>query len=394
MKPYDDSFNEELEQSNKEILDDIPKIDPSSIVVYSRDWTVETINSQIAAGNIDLNPQFQRRNAWNDEKRSKLIESLVIGYPIPEIVLAEHPSKKKSFIVIDGKQRLLTIAGFINPDKYSYWTRDKLIKLKVRSDLIDLSFSELATDPKYVDDHRAFINSDLRCTVISGFSDSNILYDIFYRLNAGSVPLSSQELRQVLNRGPFANYLIETTNTTQPIHDVLGLEEPDRRLKDAEIILRLISFGFFPEEYAGNLQVFLSKTMDRLNLNWSAFEPQVVEYYSKVNAAINRLKLVFEDSSKIGRKMTGADWEGRFNRVLFETQIYFFMNISDRQITTTSRETFLAEFKRLCTEDTAFRSSIESTTKSIENYKNRFQPFSIAFNKSFACKILAPKCFQ
>src|SRR6266480_1757166 len=108
------------EDWNAEIEEDIRAGDYGSLVIYSRDWTIETINNQIVQGNVDLNPKFQRRNAWTDDRRSKLIESLIIGLPVPEIVLAEHPVKQKSFIVIDGKQRLLTIAGFIDPT-IAYW---------------------------------------------------------------------------------------------------------------------------------------------------------------------------------------------------------------------------------------------------------------------------------
>ena len=63
-------------------IDDIQETNENSnLIVFSRDWTVATILSQIEQGNIDLNPGFQRRNAWNDNKRSKLIESIMIGYP-------------------------------------------------------------------------------------------------------------------------------------------------------------------------------------------------------------------------------------------------------------------------------------------------------------------------
>jgi hypothetical protein len=71
---------------NEELQDEVNIHDPRSLVVFSRDWTVETIVLQITRSNIDLNPKFQRRNAWTDEKRSKLIESLLIGVPVPEIV--------------------------------------------------------------------------------------------------------------------------------------------------------------------------------------------------------------------------------------------------------------------------------------------------------------------
>lgn len=91
--------DKDILEDQKEIIDDIKKFDPSDIVVFSRDWTIETIYTPIKQKNIDLEPKFQRRNAWNDEKRSKLIESIIIGYPIPEIVLAEDP-KKKSLLLL------------------------------------------------------------------------------------------------------------------------------------------------------------------------------------------------------------------------------------------------------------------------------------------------------
>ena len=175
------TLEDEIILDNQSDSDDIQNVDVSDVVVYARDWTIETIFNQIKIENIDLNPKFQRRNAWNDDKRSKLIESIIMGYPVPEIVLAENPSKKRSFVVIDGKQRLLTIAGFIDNDKFKYWDRPVLKGLKVLSDLNKLKYGDLDDKSK-----REFDNSSLRCTVITNFRDIQILYDIFYRLNSGS----------------------------------------------------------------------------------------------------------------------------------------------------------------------------------------------------------------
>src|ERR1043165_1587658 len=222
------NFDDEIISDNEEIIEDIKHFDPSEIVVYSRDWTIETIFSQIKGGNIDLNPKYQRRNAWTDHKRSKLIESILIGYPVPEIVLAEDPKQKKSFSVIDGKQRLLTIAGFIAPDKYNYWDKPFLMGLSIKEKLNKLIYSELEGNSTFSDDFRQFLNASLRCTIITNFKENDVLYDIFYRLNSGSTPLATQELRQVLNRGEFANYLISTTNDLQPLHRIMKLEEPDK----------------------------------------------------------------------------------------------------------------------------------------------------------------------
>ena len=60
----------DIQTDNLSDSEDLIDIDPSDVIVYSRDWTIETIFNQISLGNIDLNPKFQRRNAWTDEKRS------------------------------------------------------------------------------------------------------------------------------------------------------------------------------------------------------------------------------------------------------------------------------------------------------------------------------------
>ena len=78
------------------------------ILVASRDWTVETIVRQVEQEHIDLDPAFQRRNAWRDHRRSRLIESFILGFPVPQLVLAENPRRRGTFVVIDGKQRLMT----------------------------------------------------------------------------------------------------------------------------------------------------------------------------------------------------------------------------------------------------------------------------------------------
>ena len=246
---------------NSDVEEDIGDLDLSSLIVYSRDWTVETIVTQIRKGNIDLNPKFQRRNAWTDARRSRLIESLIINVPIPEIVLAENAEQRNSFLVIDGKQRLLTIAGFVDPDEYEYWKKPQLSDLKVCKKLNGRSYFDIQSSSRFEDIQRQLVNSDIRCTIIGNYDSTDVLYDIFYRLNTGSVPLSTQELRQVLIKGSFADYLVEVTNEPAPIHKVLGIDGPDKRLRDVELVVRFISFSLFSTRYTGNLKDFLDRSM-------------------------------------------------------------------------------------------------------------------------------------
>ncbi|MGJ4941671.1 DUF262 domain-containing protein [Bradyrhizobium sp. HKCCYLS1011] len=375
---------------NEELEDEVSVSEARSLVVFSRDWTVETIVRQIERGNIDLNPKFQRRNAWTDEKRSKLIESLLIGVPVPEIVLAEDQSRKGAFLVIDGKQRLLAVAGFLE-SKFEFWKVPKLRGLKTRGELNGKSFAEFAGpqsnsgEVAESEDQRGLRNADIRCTIISNYSDVGVLYDIFYRLNAGSVPLSSQELRQVLNRGMFADFIIGATNQVLPLHDVMRLSEPDARLRDAEILLRYIAFSKYGELYDGNLTPFLDATMARVNKGWdSGLKSEAEELFIQFNKGTARLLELFPPN-KVGRKFV-KDWETRFNRALFEVQVYYFARITDRKFNA-HKEKFVSAFQSFCSTDRAFQDSIETTTKTKERYFTRFDLFRQLINATFKTAI-------
>lgn len=372
---------------NDDEIDSLQNTPFGDIVVYSRDWTVETICRQIQLKNIDLNPRFQRRNAWTDERRSLLIESLVVGIPVPEIVLAEHPKQKKSFIVIDGKQRLLALSGFIDPTDSPSWERPKLKGLLVRSDLNGVSFQEMQSEAN-AETRRRLLNADIRCTVIANFNDEAVLYQIFYRLNTGSVPLSTQELRQSLIRGDFANFLVDYTNTVHPIHHVLGLDEPDPRMRDVELLLRLMALMEYAPFFRGDLKRFLDSSMQRFSDGWPLNRAVVEGYLARIDAAIARLKK-FSEVRHIGRKITDGKYESRFNKAVFEVEVLCFDRLSDDDLTevniTKFREVLGTLFDR-----PEFRTSIEATTKTVPQYRTRFDQFATAMRAAFGKEIALP----
>jgi hypothetical protein len=228
------------------------------------------------------------------------------------------------------------------------------------------------------------MNADVRCTIISNFKSDDALYDIFYRLNTGSVPLSTQELRQVLHKGPFADYLISVTNKLQPIHNVLGSSGPDTRLKDVEITVRFMGIVLFGERYQGNLKKFLDEVMESVTADWTKCKPQVEQVYSELNKSIEALTEVL-GIGLVGRKFVDGAWESRFNRVLFEVQAYYFRSIPSSRLAA-GKKKFVAGLQRLF-ENADFRSSVESTTKTNDRYELRFKLFQELVNKSFGTTI-------
>ena len=267
-----------------------------------------------------------------------------------------------------------------------YWDTLTLKGLTTRAELNGVRFEDLNNMPQYENELRTLYNADIRCTILSNYSSDNVLYDIFYRLNSGSVPLSTQELRQVLVRGEFANYLIEITDSVSPIQIVLRLDGPDARLRDVEILLRLFSFHLFGSNYEGNLKVFLDKSMKTITQEWGNYKTILPELFRKFNMAITKLIQVFPNGN-VGRKYTNSKWQPRFNKVLFEVEVYYFTFLGDHHITDDEKQVFLRGFEVLCDSNNDFRSSIESTTKTKERYHARFELFQELVNSSFGLSI-------
>ena len=140
-------------------------IEPGAVaeaVVYSSDWTTETLLSQLDRENISLNPRFQRRDAWTVARKSRLIESLIIGLPVPQIVLAELQGAKGRYLVLDGKQRLLTLLQFTGRGGESPNNAFLLENLDVRQDLVGLSYEDLRNDSQLQPVLTAFENYTIR----------------------------------------------------------------------------------------------------------------------------------------------------------------------------------------------------------------------------------------
>jgi hypothetical protein len=174
----------------------------AQVVLNTTDWTTETILSQLSRDNIDLAPRFQRRDAWTREKKSKFIESLLLGLPIPQLVLAERKGERGRYLVLDGKQRLTSLLKFTGAGPESEKDNNfRLANLEVRVDLNGRRFTDFLANPELQNDLDAFTNQTIRTVVIRNWPNAAFLHLVFLRLNTTSVALSPQELRQHYSRG-------------------------------------------------------------------------------------------------------------------------------------------------------------------------------------------------
>lgn len=200
--PLEDPASDNTDVAESE--DDLQAIDPSVLgqaVVFGTDWTAATLIDQLRRGNIKLDPIFQRRDAWDAKRKSRFIESIVLGLPIPQIVLAEAKDDRGAFLVIDGKQRLLSLQQFagIATDTAPL----ALTGLKFRDELNTKTYDDFQNDTRLRKHRNAFDNQPIRTVVVKNWLKEDVLYLIFHRLNNETLPLSTQELRQALHPGPI-----------------------------------------------------------------------------------------------------------------------------------------------------------------------------------------------
>ena len=335
-------------------------------VVLNADWTIETINLQIKKGNIDLQPGFQRRVAWDDTRKSRLLESIIVGMPVPNIVLAENKDHRGRFIVIDGKQRLVAISEFIS-EKY------KLKGLDIRQDLNDKFFNELPTE-----DREYLENATLRSTLIRNWKDQKFLYAIFFRLNSGSLPLSPQELRKALIGGNLLNSIEQYLLNSKSFKDVFG-DVLDKRMRDSELVLRFIAFDCGLTSYAGNFKEFLDSTTNYFELDWKNRESEAMQAFARLDSALRLTLSIFgHDAFK---KWLGDRYERVINRAVFDCVARFFAENAVMNAINGNETAVVNAFKAICL-DRDFKDSIEKTTKTVHATFHRIDVWGQALSNS------------
>ena len=339
----------------------------SQAVVFATDWTTETILRQLEKGNISLEPGYQRRDAWRGELKSRFIESLVLGLPIPQLVFAELKEKRGKYIVIDGKQRLLTLRQFAAKQGDAAYTPLKLSGLTIRSELNGKSMSDLEND--FPSDLAEFQNQTIRTVILRNWPTEDFLYLVFLRLNTGTVKLSPQELRQALHPGKFVTFTVQRSVKSEGLQRFLKIDQPDFRMRDVELLVRYYAFRNFVTDYSGNLKLFLDTTCKTLNDRWEQQEATLKSQADDLDAAMAATFTIFGDDNAF-RKSDGQNYQARRNRAVFDIMVYYFAQTSIRDAALAKAADVEAAFRNLCG-DNDFLRSIESTTKSTSATKLR-----------------------
>lgn len=178
---------------------------------------------------IELNPGYQRRRVWKDNKRkSLLIESLMLRIPIPAFYFYENEDGQ--YQVIDGQQRLTTIKEFVKGEF-------RLSGLEyLGKDYNKKRFKDL--DTKYI---QRIYRTQIAVNILDARSPKNVIYDIFRRVNTGGINLNPQEMRNAICKQEVRDFLVKSTRNDNYIMATRGRVKDDR-MDSQELVLRFYAF--------------------------------------------------------------------------------------------------------------------------------------------------------
>jgi hypothetical protein len=345
--------------------------DPEKIDVITRSMTVDLLMSRIKSGAIDLAPDFQRRaGIWTDERQSRLIESLLLRIPLPTLYAAED--EVETWAIVDGIQRLTTIARFISPESIRE-NRLFLTGLEYLSAEFDgASFDKLP--PRL---QRRLRETELIVHVIRYGTPEEVKFNIFARINTGGLPLSSQELRHALVPGKARQVLKQLASTQEFLSATDGSIRDDR-MADRELVLRYIAFrlSHYSKYASKDFDDFLRRAMREINsLSDSSLRGMRDEFLSALRAA----HAIFERNAF--RKIYSVA-AGRLpiNKAVFEAVAVGLgaLSQSERDVLVQRKRQIVEQFMGLCREP-RFDSAISQGTGDPNKVRVRFSAIERIF---------------
>lgn len=270
-----------------EEVDDEPSYVTFDIASYPSDLTLSVVHEMWKDGTIQI-PEFQRNFVWDIKQASLLVESFLLGLPVPQVFF--HVDEENRNQVIDGQQRISSIVFFLE----GYFGEERLDNNRKVFRLQGLSKKSPYYNKRFEDlddaSQRKFKSAVLRAINIRQLQPKGAatsVFQIFERLNTGGTPLTPQEIRNCVYRGNLIKHLREL-NELKDWREIIGKEALDRHQKDVELVLRVFSLWAFEERYEKPMKEFLNKSMEEERFGDSK---RVVEFLGLFASAAREIRI-------------------------------------------------------------------------------------------------------
>ena len=329
---------------------------PSEINIISKPDTLRNIIDRLKYDEIDMNTDFQRHaELWDNQKMSKLIESILIRFPLPAFYF--DASDEDKWLIVDGLQRLSAIKKFVVDEKLS---------------LHGLEYLKDFSGKKYNDLPRTYKRRIDECSVtlflIQPGTPDAVKYSIFRRINTGGLVLNDQEIRNAMAQPKIRTYLEELANDE---FLVKAIGDQSRRMVDQEMVLRYLAFRFMDfEQSKKNIASFLDDMVDKLDL---ASDSELKNYRDSFHLAIRRCWKIFEDRA-FEKSTDGSHAKRRRkNSTLFEVWMNALSRIPEADMHKLQRykDRLVQKHLDLMANDNDYFRSITYSTQKRDHYRIR-----------------------
>jgi hypothetical protein len=262
------------ELAEQQIIDFSKRID-----YYISEYTIEILAGKMREGEYIV-PAYQREFTWEENRKSKFIESLLIGLPIPFLFFWEEPTTGKLEIV-DGSQRLRTIEEFLF---------DELVleDLERLTELNDLKFSDLPESRQ-----RKIKNKSIRGIVLGEGTDGEARFDLFERINTGSKVANKAEVRRGALQGPFMSLVVELAQDPLFIQLAPLSEKSLKERVREELVTRFFAYGDGLDEYADEVSPFLFAYSQKMNHLFQEHPEAINDYKDRFSKTMNFINAAF-----------------------------------------------------------------------------------------------------
>jgi len=359
--PLDENEGEEAEFGPDP--DETP-IKDRRLVTQPYDLVVESLISQITNKTIFLRPiserpSFQRRYVWTNRLASRFIESILLKVPIPPCYLSQNEDFELD--VIDGQQRIYSLYRYVN-------NQFKITDLEILKEFNQYRFHQLPFKTQ-----RQIMTYTLRLIVITNESHPEIKFDVFERLNSNTVPLNAQEIRNCIYRGRF-NDMLKDAVEYGPWLEIMNRakKEPDRRMRDNELVLRFFAYHLYGVEGYRTPQKHWLNDTAKAGMKYD--EGRIQQLLNVWSSSIDKSLLIFEPRECFRR--SDIDRQQPVNKMIFDLVMYTVSRLSASLISS-KRQEIRDKFDELL-HDSNFRDLL---TRGVDHKKRTGQRFSIWIEK-------------
>lgn len=331
----------------------------NDLVLQSSDFSLQGLREMVENEVIDLAPKYQRRERWEIDRQSQLIESFLLNIPVPPIYLSEE--EYGIYSIIDGKQRITAVSDFLS-------NAFKLKGLESFPEINGLRFRDL---PKSLQ-NALRIRPYFRVITLLKQSAPELKYEVFLRLNRGGVKLNAQEIRNVAFRGHLNDAIYECAeeNVLKSALKITSRKSTAfQQMQDAEFVLRFLMLVQNWQHFSGSF----SKSMDRyMMISQDIDEADAAVRAKSFRTALNRVSSLWGDHAF--QRWDGERWRNQALAGLYDAQMIAAAELTPGEFGSlgTKKRRVLSSTKQLF-HDNEFEESVRLGTNTPARMRYRVQ---------------------